>query len=214
MQKQNLIYYFTFISLLIPLIVLQLFYPQMDILMYINKHHQDLYDALCLYGTFLGDGWFIVAVSLCLFFFKPRLAILLLVSYLLSSAITQSLKHFVFSEYNRPLWHLQNSPAITYYLAPGTDASYSFSFPSGHTTSAFAFFGMLYFFAESNAMRQLWMLLAFFTGFTRMYLLQHFLIDVTVGAFIGFSTAFFVYQFLYLNAKLDFIFTKWNLLEK
>lgn len=208
MQKQNYIRYAAGISLLIPLILVQLFAHQLDIVLWINSHHQPLLDAICLYGTFLGDGWFIVSICLILFFFNPRMALVLLVTYLLSAAITQSLKHFIFPQYHRPLWYLEASKQFAYYVAPGTELSYNFSFPSGHTTSAFAFFGTLYFFSNTVLNRLVWIVLAFFTGFTRMYLLQHFLIDTTVGAFIGFSTAFLIYTFWFQTGKLNFIFRR------
>jgi len=208
MHKQNYIRYSTGISLLIPLILIQLFVAQLDIVLWINSYHQPVLDAICAYGTFLGDGWFIVSISLILFFFKPRMAFVLLLTYLISSGVTQSLKHFVFPQYHRPLWYLEAHKELAYYVAPGTDVSYNFSFPSGHTTSAFAFFGSLYFFSASALNRQIWIVLAFFTGFTRMYLLQHYLVDVTVGAFIGFSAAFLIYTFWLQTGKLDFIFKK------
>jgi membrane-associated phospholipid phosphatase len=208
MQKQNFIHYTTFISLLLPILLVQAFVPQMDIVLKINGLHQIGLDYLCLYGTFLGDGWFIVVVCLALFFYKPRIAVLILMAYLLSSGVTQALKHFVFPQFHRPLWHLESNKDIIYHLVPGTDVSYNFSFPSGHTTSAFAFFGILYFFAQNKLYRQLWMVLAFFTGFTRIYLLQHFLIDTSVGAFIGFTTAFLIHTFWYQTGKLDFLLNK------
>ena len=208
MQKQNTLFYLFFLGLWIPLLGWQLFVPQMDITLWINARHQAALDAICIYGTFLGDGWFIVSLSLILYFFNPRLAITILLTYLLSSAITQGLKHFAFPQFHRPLWHLQANPAISYYAIPGIEQAFQFSFPSGHTNSAFAFFGILFFFNKSFLYKITWLSLAFFTAFTRIYLLQHFLIDTTVGAFIGFSTAYFVYTFWLEKGKLDFIFKK------
>jgi membrane-associated phospholipid phosphatase len=52
------------------------------------------------------------------------------------------------------------------------------------------------------------LLLAFFIAFTRIYLLQHFLIDTCVGAIIGFVTAQLVFNLVYKKELLTPLFLK------
>jgi len=59
------------------------------------------------------------------------------------------------------------------------------SFPSGHTITAFAFFLALTFFTKNHAWQVLYFVLAVLVGFSRIYLQQHFAIDVLVGSLVG-----------------------------
>jgi len=63
----------------------------------------------------------------------------------------------------------------------------SHSFPSGHTITAFAFFLALAFFTKRPAIHFLYFLLAVLVGYSRVYLSQHFAIDVLAGSFVGVS---------------------------
>ena len=66
------------------------------------------------------------------------------------------------------------------------------SFPSGHTGTAFAFFGVPLF---AHRQRGWWALLAAAAiAWSRVYLNVHHLSDVTTGALIGLITAFFVWE--------------------
>jgi membrane-associated phospholipid phosphatase len=66
------------------------------------------------------------------------------------------------------------------------------SFPSGHTAAAFAFFGILFF---ANRRHRPWALLAAAgIGWSRIYLNVHHLSDVMVGALVGLTTAFLVWE--------------------
>ncbi|MDZ4666597.1 MAG: phosphatase PAP2 family protein [bacterium] len=204
--KNNLTYAFVAVVLLLSLIQLQA--SQIALSIWVNGINLLWLDKLCLYGTFLGDGAFVIGFCVILFFFKPRMSVVILLSYLMSSAITQGLKHLLFSDLHRPLWHLEKLDASLYHVIAGADVVYNNSFPSGHTTSAFAFFISLALFLKRQSVQILLLMLALFIGFTRIYLFQHFLIDTFAGAIIGFSTAYFVYFTLYQKGNLDGLFLK------
>jgi membrane-associated phospholipid phosphatase len=193
-----------------PLLLMQLYVPQMEISILVNGINQLWVDKLCLYGTLLGDGFFVIIASIILFFFQPRIAIVLLLSYALSSGITQGLKHLVFHDLHRPLWHLEKMNLNLYHIISGAEITYNQSFPSGHTTTAFAFYISLALFVKGKHFQLLLLLLAFFIAFTRIYLLQHFLIDTCVGAIIGFVTAQLVFNLVYKKELLTTLFLKIN----
>jgi membrane-associated phospholipid phosphatase len=66
------------------------------------------------------------------------------------------------------------------------------SFPSGHTGTAFAFFGVPLF---ANRRRGWWALLAAAAiAWSRIYLNVHHLSDIMAGAFVGLMTAFLVWE--------------------
>jgi undecaprenyl-diphosphatase len=66
------------------------------------------------------------------------------------------------------------------------------SFPSGHTSAAFAVFGLLLMWGSPFA--SLAASIASFIGVSRIYLRAHFPTDVIVGAIVGFVTGCLVYQ--------------------
>jgi membrane-associated phospholipid phosphatase len=133
-----------------------------------------------------------------------------LFSYLLSSGLTQALKNFVFHDHNRPLFFLRELPPNSYYYIPGAEWVLKNSFPSGHTTSAFSFFAGLSFLVQNKSFKLFFLGLAVFTAFTRIYLLQHFLIDTCIGSVIGTTITLLIYLFLYQNGKLNFLFKRFN----
>jgi len=59
------------------------------------------------------------------------------------------------------------------------------SFPSGHTTVAFAFFFALALCTRHRKMSALYFVCALVLGYSRIYLSQHFLKDVFFGSVIG-----------------------------
>lgn len=191
--------------ILLIAILFQLFFTQLEISLQVRTLANSVLDYVCLYGTYLGDGWIIVGFCVLLYFFYPRIALALLLMYLLSSGLTQLLKHTLFVGWNRPQWFIREAGLPDNLLVPGAELTYANSFPSGHTTAAFAMFAGLALFLKKKISPLLFLLLAVFVAFTRLYLLQHFLRDTIAGSLIGTAAAYGVYFQLYLKGKLDFI---------
>ncbi len=73
-------------------------------------------------------------------------------------------------------------PYIIMSLEPLVEAS-GFSFPSGHTATAFAL--LIPFWRVSKILGIIWMVFALFMGFSRVYEIVHFPSDVAGGIFLG-----------------------------
>ncbi len=70
------------------------------------------------------------------------------------------------------------------------------SFPSGHTMSGFALFGILAFLVgKKNIVGTICFITALLVGISRIYLVQHFLKDVYLGAIMGSTIALCIYWF-------------------
>jgi membrane-associated phospholipid phosphatase len=160
----------------------------------VNENHTLVFDYFFKYFTLFGDGILIVIFAVLMLFVRYRLAIFTLLSYLLSGLFAQLLKRYVFEDNFRPSSVFSK---IDYDLLQVLDVSMEsrHSFPSGHTTSAFAFFCTLsLFFAAKNGIIQMLLFLsAFLVGFSRIYLNQHFLSDVFMGSILGVLTTLFLY---------------------
>ena len=155
----------------------------------------DFLDVFFQVITFMGDGVFIVLISIVLLFLNTRIALLQIISYACSGIISLLLKYSLFAESNRPYYFLKDDPSFhkianfTYHI--------SNSFPSGHTTSIFALmtiFALI--FQQSRLVSIAFFLCAILVAFSRIYLSQHFLIDVVAGSFIGLASAYGIFRVL------------------
>jgi membrane-associated phospholipid phosphatase len=149
--------------------------------------------------THLGDGWSILFISVILLFVNLRFSLMQITSYASSGIISIVLKNFLFSECKRPYYYLKSDP--TFYTMSNFTYFIEHSFPSGHTTSIFALmtlFALTY--NKSKLLLLVFFIFALLVAYSRIYLSQHFLIDVFAGSLIGTGTAYFVYK--KLNHKL------------
>ena len=105
------------------------------------------------------------------------------------------LKYSLFADSHRPYYFLKDDP--TFHKIANFTYHISNSFPSGHTTSIFALmtiFALVY--QQSKLVPIVFFLGAILVAFSRIYLSQHFLIDVVAGSFIGVAIAYFVFRIL------------------
>jgi len=164
--------------------VLLLVFAKGDLEVLLNRQHHPAMDVLFYWATYLGDGLLAIPILLVVaLFVNMRQSILMTGILLLVSGVTLLLKRSVFSDVLRPSAFLKDIKDI--YYIEGLDIHSTFSFPSGHSTQAFCLFFLFSFYVKEQKWQFLFFLLAFFAAVSRIYLLQHFLIDTYVGAFIG-----------------------------
>ena len=174
---------------------IQLVYSQSSIIISINDLWTPAADFLFRYGTHLGAGAFVVVVALLILLYSYRSALLVVLSYALSGIIVQVCKHFLFTDIHRP-WYIMAKVAPWLHKVEGVRMYENSSFPSGHTTSAFALFAMLAFMSREPWKKALYLLPAVMVAYSRMYLLQHFLIDVCVGSLLGVMSSILLYYYI------------------
>ena len=134
-------------------------------------------DSIMIFFTVLGDdGYIFIATSIILLIFKKTrsLGILLAISLLLTLAVSSITKHEVHRV--RPYEVFTNIKLLV-------DKPSSSSFPSGHSSAAFAAFGVFLF--TKNKYRYFVFVISFFILFSRLYLNVHFFSDVVAGGLIG-----------------------------
>jgi membrane-associated phospholipid phosphatase len=69
------------------------------------------------------------------------------------------------------------------------------SFPSGHTMSSFAIYGLAAFLFENPNLKIIFALIAVLIGVSRVYLIEHFPEDVLLGAILGLIIGISVYHY-------------------
>ncbi|MFD1142590.1 phosphatase PAP2 family protein [Larkinella insperata] len=197
---RNRSFFIVYLSAFTLVSILMLIYSKTELMQWVNARNAPSADLFFRNVTYLGDGAFAVMVTVALAFRSFRFALMGAASFLLSTAIVRVLKQLVFSESLRPLKYFEHS-TWQYRVIEGLDIHSYNSFPSGHSTTAFAIFCLLALLDEQKSRGWFWALLAIITAYSRVYLFQHFVEDIYVGSIIGTATS--VAVFLFLNRYWD-----------
>lgn len=188
-------YYLTSYSLLLLITLMPLiFYTQDELFLIINSWHTEFMDKFYYWLTYLGDGIVFAVLILGLLFISYRKALLGLTIFLVTALVAQLLKRIVFSEVLRPVAKLGEDHVLA--IPEGVSPLMHNSFPSGHTTTAFA---LAFFLLVSFSNKINWfilLILALLVGYSRVYLTHHYPIDVWAGSIIGTAGALFLYLWL------------------
>lgn len=193
--RRNRVFFLLYTLLLLVVGVLQLLYTQEVLMQWVNSHNSPSTDVFFTYATYLGDGAFFVIVCVILLIYNRRVGAVAFASFALSSLMSLFLKLVVFPERLRPLKFFEHS-TYQYRVIEGLNIYSYNSFPSGHTISAFAVFSLLAFIDDRRGQGWFLLLLATLTGYSRVYLFQHFVEDAYVGSLIGTAATTLVYLVL------------------
>lgn len=161
--------------------------PKGDLHLYLNQFHSPLGNKLFYLITFFGDGLTPAILGVLLLLFSFRKGLILGLGAIFAGIIAQSLKRLVFSDIMRPKAYFEGVADL--YFVPGVEVHSSYSFPSGHTTTVFCLFFILAYFVENKYLKLVCLMCALFAGYSRIYLSQHFLVDVYFGALFGVLSA-------------------------
>lgn len=186
----NLWFYLPFfLSLSFGAVILLSVEKGKDVL-FVNSLCAPFFDYLFYYGTELGNGLLYVIVILALLFLNVRNAIVAIVCFALSGISVQFLKRVVFDGMMRPAAILSEE---NLHFVEGVKIFKNFSFPSGHTAIAFSLFCLLSQFIHPRWLGLPFIFMALIGGFSRIYLVQHFFVDVYFGAILGVGITSFVW---------------------
>lgn len=177
---------------------------QGDALIAVNGYRRPYLDKFFKIGTHFGEPVAYIGVVLIVSAFSYRKAVFAVTSGAMAG-ISAGLLKLYFAQARPMRWFYDNFVTVWHELNRFEEEWMSWdeigSFPSGHTSSAFALYGFLAFNARTAKVpiTLFCLALAVMVGFSRMYLLYHFLRDVTAGAVLGLIIATFAY---YLQGKI------------
>jgi len=197
--RNNSIFIALSLMLIIALGAALLSIPKGELHLLLCDRHTPWGDIFYRYYTHVAE-WFPYALCvLILLFCRVGDAAFAASCQALSALTTQIIKHIVVAP--RPLtWFETNWPEIQLPLVEGVEMNRWLSFPSGHTTSFFALFFALSVIVTGyltektqNTKSNLWWIAvqilcfaaAAFGGYSRIYLSQHFALDVLGGTCVG-----------------------------
>lgn len=182
---------YPYFFLLAVCIFLMLVFTKKELYFTVNQVHTVFADVFFTYVTQLGSSRGCIAIAILLILINFRKGFLLASSYILTFIISQTIKHLV----NAPRPHLFFAKKLNgIYLVKGVVMLDKDSFPSGHSVSAFTAAVVLTYFAKGKFTALVVLVLAVLVAYSRLYLSEHFLEDVTTGSAIGvFITTFWLY---------------------
>lgn len=193
--NQNRIFIISYVLILIAGLISVLYFSKADIHLFLNSFHSSFFDKFFMYITYLGSGITAGIIAVFLLFVRLRYSIILSVSAISSGVVVQLLKRLLFSGCERPVVYFREIAEL--YYVPGIDLHTHFSFPSGHSVTAFIIFGLIAFISDREPIKISALLVSFIISYSRVYLSQHFLVDILTGSFLGMITILFFYWYFH-----------------
>lgn len=200
--RNNAIFIGLSLTLIVVLGLALLLIPKGELHLLLCDHHTPAGDTFFRYYTQVAE-WFpyVICVAILLFG-RAGNGAFASAAMVGSALVTQAFKHLINAP--RPLtWFAEHFPDISLPLTEGVRMNYWLSFPSGHTTSFFALFFVLSIISTnkssiinhqlSNMLQVVLFLLATLGGYSRIYLSQHFAMDVFGGVIVGLTISGLLY---------------------
>lgn len=167
--------------------LLLLLFSKAEIHIAINKYNSFFLDLFFKNFTFFGSGMLLFILIVISLFVNKKISISLILASILILLSVKILKNHIFME--RPITYFKYIFQTDYqfHYVKNVEIHNYKSFPSGHAATAFTLFLFLSTLINKNKIlfQTLFFVCAFLVAYSRMYLMQHFLIDVFFGALIG-----------------------------
>lgn len=196
MTRSILVFLTVAVAFAIPAVVAVVGTGQLELHGWMNRHHPEWADRFFAVFTHLADGLVPTGLALLLLAIKDVRSFLMMgLSCGLSAIVVQLLKRLVFADHHRPSMFKEQLPDLNW--VEGVELHHHFSFPSGHSTAAFAMCLALAVIIDRARWAGLFAVMAVLLAFSRVYLSQHFTEDILAGAALGTVTALLVQQALY-----------------
>jgi membrane-associated phospholipid phosphatase len=156
----------------------------------INGNHSAFQDEFFKAITHLGSGVIFIVPVLAFLFVQFRLALVGVLVGVLHGVLVSILKRWIFPFLERPRNVLNNE---LLYFVPGVEVHGLHAFPSGHTATIFALSMFISLATRDRRVALLMLTISLLVAYSRIYLLEHFLLDVAGGSVVGVVTAWLLW---------------------
>ncbi len=150
----------------------------------LNNDYGKAADYFFQYFTNLGDGLLWIIWLAGIFVTKRKSLLPLIISaFILTTILTQFFKYVVLPNEARPSKAIADVSQI--HFVEGVERHSINSFPSGHTATAFTFVLLIALTVRRKDIMLFTIIVALLVGYSRIYLAQHFPLDVGAGIIIA-----------------------------
>jgi membrane-associated phospholipid phosphatase len=201
--RQNKWFYLPYLLLLTVGGLFLILFSKIDIHWFINQLNCFVADNFFKIFTHFGDGIMIAFAILIMLFIKYRYAIVVAISSILATIIVQLFKRYIIPDVDRPSLVFESIRKL--HIVEGITMNTAHSFPSGHTATGFSIFLLFAIISNNKYLKLLFFIVAFLVAYSRIYLSQHFFVDIYFGSLIGVLSTSFVYLWAskWKSNKLD-----------
>lgn len=159
---------------------------RIPVFLFFNHNFGNIADTVLLGCTYLAEGWaWIPYLIIVGWFFKKDIGIIVY-CFAISTLLTQIPKQVFFPNITRPIASGIDPNQI--HTVKGVAMHQLNSFPSGHTATAFTIFLLTVFLFKNNKLVLIGLIYAMLCGYSRIYLGQHFPMDVGGGIIVAIIT--------------------------
>ena len=152
----------------------------------LNRDLGNAADFFFKYWTNLGDGVVWVIVAILFYIYRRNQFPLLIAAVLVSTLIAQGIKNI--ASVPRPSVAITDSSLI--HSVQGIELHTAYSFPSGHTTTVFTIFLIACLLIKNKWVVPVGFACALLAAYSRVYLAQHFPLDLGGGMIAAVITIF------------------------
>ncbi len=170
-----------------------------DCVIYFNDMRGTYLDDVFRFFSSLGEGIQFAVFLIIAGVFRIKYLFNGLMIYFIPGIVSQLMKNIF--KIPRPKAFFEGSDLVTY--VDGFELFSHNSFPSGHTTSGFAIFLFLSLITPYKPLGIFYFVMALLVGISRVYLVQHFLIDVYFGSMVGVFAGMLTYNYIENNPKIS-----------
>lgn len=168
------------------LMLLSFYMGKVQLFLLLNNNLGSIADTVFEYTTYLGDGAIWVPIALFFIVYRRKYLVLLSAAIVYSTLITRISKGYFFNALPRPTNLIKDSSLI--HTVTGVELHTIDTFPSGHTTTAFTIFLLACLFIPQKWIIPVGLFYGLMVGYSRVYLAQHFPMDVGAGMIAGIVT--------------------------
>lgn len=176
-------YFVRFLTLWLLGLLLYLNHDHGYWVLFFNERHTPFLDFFFAYWTHTGSTLFFVILAALYLIMCFRKGLVLAITGISVLFVSRLLKQVIFVGVPRPAKYFEG--VVTLKIVEGSTHVLYNAFPSGHTMAAFALATFFALSIQKNWASIALLLGAFLCGISRIYLGQHFLVDVLAGSLIG-----------------------------
>ncbi|MCW3807667.1 phosphatase PAP2 family protein [Plebeiibacterium marinum] len=169
--------------------ILLITYSKIEFSLIINQLSSPSFDFFFNAVTQLGLGGLLAVLAIFFLFFRYYYSILCTGILVMSGIISFLFKKVLFTDAMRPLHFMRDMPLR---FPSGMEEHFRHSFPSGHTMTVFAAAFILFWIYRDYRVAIINFTVAILVGISRIYLFQHFFIDIYAGAILGIAESVFI----------------------
>jgi len=174
------------ISLAASLFSMSMLWGKNEAFLYLNANLGQLADKVFEYSSYLAEGWIWIPYFTVLVGLYKKDTTFILMNFLVSTLLTQFAKNYIFGTAMRPL--ASGLDATQIHTVAGVEIHTFNSFPSGHTATAFTLFLLTTYLFPNKYAFVIFLLYALACSYSRIYLAQHFPLDLAGGIFVALLT--------------------------